>query len=466
MSSIGRCNHFAKLPLLALLASLAFACASSPRQVSDIPAATTGRAESEVDSIAEAYVRLVLALGLHDDGFVDSYFGPLEWRLEAEADSLTLLEIEHRATLLLERLERALPDPDDATRLRRAQFLEGQLGAVRGRAQIVGGTHMTFDEESRVLYDAVLPLMDHAELDQLHAELDARLPGEGDLAGRFNQWLSRFILPVDRVDVVLRAAVDECRRRTAEHIAIPEEEGFTLEYVHGVAWYGFAQYRGSYQSAVLINLDIEMDPEKLLLLGCHETYPGHHLQALLLDQRLVRDRGLVEYSVVPLRSPLILLYEGLADFGYDLALPVSDRITFGQERLFPLAGLDPAGASEFFSLMDIYNRLLRSALGQDARQFLEGQISREDAIAWLLKYALLSEEDAIRLVDSYPEEGPYIINYGVGYRLVERYAESIGGTSDRPDIRWRLLEELLSGPPRPSELEARLEERENENGME
>ena len=447
--------HLHHLTLTCVFALHFCAGGSSTVRGQDSASLADHRVESLVDSIAEEYVRLVLALGVHDEGFVDSYFGPREWRVEAEASGLSPADIDQQATLLLDQLVWG-PDRADEPGRRRAQFLEGQLRAVRGRAQIIGGTRMTFDEESQVLYGAVLPPLDLQELDRLHAELDRRVPGEGDLAERFVEWRRRFLVPVERVDVVMRAAMDECRRRTAERIELPEGEGFTLEYVRGEAWTGFAQYRGNYQSAVLINLDVEMNPENLLLLGCHETYPGHHLQALLLDQRLVRDAGWMEYSVVPLRSPLILLYEGLADFGYDIAIPLEDRITFGSETLFPLAGLDPMGAPEFFSIMSIYNRLFRSAFGHDGREFLEGRMSREETIEWLMKYALLNSEDATRVVDSYPDEGPYNINYGVGYSLVERYAESLGGTPDRPEIRWQVLEELLSEPERPSEIEARL----------
>ena len=38
----------------------------------------TGHEErpSELDAVAEAYVRLVLAIGRHDEDYVDAYFGP------------------------------------------------------------------------------------------------------------------------------------------------------------------------------------------------------------------------------------------------------------------------------------------------------------------------------------------------------------------------------------------------------
>ena len=37
--------------------------------------------------LPERYVKLVLALGQHDADYVDAYYGPPEWRKEAEARS-------------------------------------------------------------------------------------------------------------------------------------------------------------------------------------------------------------------------------------------------------------------------------------------------------------------------------------------------------------------------------------------
>ena len=38
-----------------------------------------------MNDIAERYVKLVLALGQHDADYVDAYYGPPEWKQQAEA---------------------------------------------------------------------------------------------------------------------------------------------------------------------------------------------------------------------------------------------------------------------------------------------------------------------------------------------------------------------------------------------
>ena len=67
-------------------------CATSPPSPS--PAADTVPA---MDRIAREYVDLVLELGAQDEGYVDAYYGPAEWRKEAEASPRGVAEIREAA---------------------------------------------------------------------------------------------------------------------------------------------------------------------------------------------------------------------------------------------------------------------------------------------------------------------------------------------------------------------------------
>ena len=39
---------------------------------------------SPMNTLAERYVKLVLAVGQHDADYVDAFYGPAEWKAEAE----------------------------------------------------------------------------------------------------------------------------------------------------------------------------------------------------------------------------------------------------------------------------------------------------------------------------------------------------------------------------------------------
>jgi hypothetical protein len=61
-------------------------------------AISAGAAERRrtLDDAAQDYVHLVLEIGAHEKGFVDAYFGPPEWRIEAEGSSPQHLRTESR----------------------------------------------------------------------------------------------------------------------------------------------------------------------------------------------------------------------------------------------------------------------------------------------------------------------------------------------------------------------------------
>ena len=60
-----------------------------------------------MNELAERYVRLVLAVGQHDADYVDAYYGPAEWRKEAEAQKRPLAEIASRAAALAQAIAAA-----------------------------------------------------------------------------------------------------------------------------------------------------------------------------------------------------------------------------------------------------------------------------------------------------------------------------------------------------------------------
>ena len=46
--------------------------------------AATRTQNTPMDAVTQSYVRLVLGMGLHDQDYVDAYYGPPEWKKEVE----------------------------------------------------------------------------------------------------------------------------------------------------------------------------------------------------------------------------------------------------------------------------------------------------------------------------------------------------------------------------------------------
>jgi hypothetical protein len=396
-----------------------------------------------LDPVASRYVTLALALGRHDPNYVDAYYGPESLRTAAAAESLSVREVLASADSLIRILGDTAPAYADSVVLLRHRYLRTQLGSMAARARMIGGQRLGFDEEAEALYDVVPPRFPDAHFDSLLARLDSLLPGRGPLARRFQQFRDRMVIPAARVDTVFRTAIAACRARTRAHMQLPEGERFDLEYVKGTPWNAYNWYKGNFHSLIQVNLDFPIQVDRAVDLACHEGYPGHHVYNASLEKTLFRDRGWVEISVYPLFSPQSLIAEGSANFGIDMAFSPSDRVTFERDSLFPLAGLDQSLAERNAAVRRVVEDL-NYARNEVARRYLNGQVTRDGAVAAMRRYWLIAPDAAakqLRFIDTYRS---YVINYNLGRDLVAGWISRQAG--DSPEERWRTFGALLSSP--------------------
>jgi len=405
--------------------------------------------------LAERYVKLVLAIGQHDGDYVDAFYGPPEWKAEAEQARLPLASLAQDAVTLETDIGRATIPVSGAEGVMwtlRHHYLARQLSAVRARLAMLQGTRFTFDEESKALYDAVAPTHTEAEFEAILKQLGDRLPGDGTLIERYDRYKQGFVIPAPRLDRVFQEAIRACRERTRQFVELPPSERFTVEYVTGKSWSGYNWYQGQYRSLIQVNTDLPVYIDRAVDLACHEGYPGHHVYNVLLEQHLMRERGWVEYSVYPLFSPQSLIAEGTANYGIDVAFPPAERVGFERDVLFPLAGLDGGKAGEYYAVLALVERLSYAG-NEAARRYLNGTIDRDAAAAWLERYAMYPRpraEQRVRFIDQYRS---YVINYNLGKDLVRAYVEKQAGRNPSPAARWRAFTALLSSPRLPSGLQ-------------
>jgi hypothetical protein len=410
-------------------------------------------AENEtMNALAERYVKLVLALGQHDADYVDAYYGPPDWRQQVERTKPGLAEIGRDAAAVEAALAAVKPTPqaEEAIHLRH-EYLSRQIGALRARVSMLEGKRFSFDEESKALYDAVAPTHSDSEFEAVLSELESHLRGPGPLSERLDKFRSQFVLPRDRLDATFKAAIDACRSRTLAHLSLPADESFTVEYVTNKSWSGYNWYQGNYRSLIQVNTDLPIFVDRAIDLACHEGYPGHHVYNVLLEKTLVRDRGWVEFSVYPLRSPQSLIAEGSANYGIDIAFPRPERMTLERTVIFPAAGLDPAAVENYYAVLSLTDRLSYAG-NEAARRYLNGQLDAAAAAKWLERYGLYSAPRAqqrVRFIDQYRS---YVINYNLGKDWVARYVEAQSGGGTDARRRWDVFTQLLSSPRLPSGL--------------
>jgi hypothetical protein len=427
------------------------ACAALAENVRIVRATPRDPQEHRLDTVAENYVKLVLAVGQHSSDFVDAYFGPPAWQAEAAANGgRPLSELTGEAGRLLAAVGAMAVEPADTDRSLRRDFLTGQLAATRAYITILVGKKLSFDEEAKALYGVEPPHDDLASFERIQAQLAALLPGEGPVAARYEAWRRRLIVPATKIAALFEAAAKEAKRRTAAHAQLPAGESFDLSVVTGKPWGAYNWYRGEARSLIEVNADVPFFLERAIDFAAHEGYPGHHVFMALQESNLFRKRGQVEHAIYPLFSPLSLISEGSAQAGIRLAFPEAERLAFERDVLFPLAGLPPDEATRYAEIRRLVKGLEKADVTL-ARRLLDGAMSEAQVKDWLLTYGLRTTEEADKAVEFFRAYRSYVVNYSVGEDLVTQWLDRRAGKDLTK--RWTAFIDLITSPRLPAALQ-------------
>jgi hypothetical protein len=334
----------------------------------------------------------------------------------------------------------------------RVEFLRKQMIAVQAEIDVLAGKKFSFDAESRLFYDAVAPDRAVEDFDRTLAALEAALPGPGSLPERLAAFKKEFVIPAAKLPAVFDAAIAECRRRTRARITLPGHERFKADYVKDKPWGAYNWYKGNAYSLIEINTDLPMHIDAPLRLAAHEGYPGHHVYNALLEEKLVKGRGWVEFTLYPLFSPQSFIAEGTANCGMELLFPGHERLVFEKTVLYPLAGMDPLQAEKYARVQELLAGL-RHAENEAARSYIDGKISRAEARSWMERYALESPERAAKSIDFWDVYRSYVINYTLGEDIVRAYIERTAGPGASLERKWQIFYEILTTPRTPSGLQ-------------
>lgn len=404
-----------------------------------------GSSDVSLDGLARDYVRLTLEIDAHESGYVDAYYGPEAWREAAVRNPRDRPALKAEAERIVAGLAPYVSTGGEQGQ--RARVLQANTSSARFRLDMIEGRRAPFAEEAEALFALRPKLRPLSDFDDALARIEALVPGPGPLSQRVSAFRARYAIPDERVAQVVNAAIDECRKRTAAYIDLPAGEDFTMALVNNKSWGAYNYYKGGNRSLIEINTDQPVSVGNVLVLGCHEGYPGHHVQGIY-NERNYRDRGWPEYAVMPLYIPAAPLNEGGADFGVDLAFPGEERLKFEMDVLYPLAGIDPALAPAFDAMRKATSQL-DGALLRVSQMHLDGEITREQAITLMQKYRMAPRDVAEQSLKFDADYRSYVINYSVGEDLVRAYVDRHGGD---PKARWAAYERIMSTPTLPADL--------------
>ncbi|HEY7875745.1 MAG TPA: DUF885 domain-containing protein, partial [Actinomycetota bacterium] len=374
---------------------------------------------------------LALRIGRHIDGFVDAYIGPRDLadhvEVEAPVDARALNE---ESLALLDELAAADLEQD------RKRWLLGQLGALECVTDRLAGAQIRWSDEVERCYGVRPREAPTSDFEKVHSELDAVLPGGGDLRARYNRWIDGNAVPAD----LLMPAVDALRPRLQEAasaiVDLPPAERVEYQLVRDKSWLAFNWYQGDVRSRVEINVDLPISVLLLAELVAHEAYPGHHTERACKEHLLYRGLGRLETSVFVVQAPEALIAEGIAMNALEEAL----------------------GANAFAVVADIVGDLglhfdadaarvvhgagqgLFSVVTNGAFLVHEQGASLAEAEEYLREWGLESDERAARGVRFFtdPSWRAYISTYSDGRTVCRAFVDRT------PDGFRRLLTEQLT----------------------
>ena len=128
-----------------------------------------------------------------------------------------------------------------------------------------------------------------------------------------------------------------------------------------------------------------------------------------------------------------------------------ERMEFEKKVVFPAAGIDPKLADDYCAVQAMTEELSYAG-NEAARRYLNGEIDRAAAVAWLEKYELVEAKRAQKRIDFIEQYRSYVINYNLGEDMLRQYIEAQGGTADQPEKRWQEFGKVISSPRLPSGL--------------
>ncbi len=270
-------------------------------------------------SAAERFVRICGEVGNFTErmtgvSIVDAYFGEPQLSpnmLSHDKDADTLIADIGVTMDVIRELPRSL----------RRDYLMGETRSLETVVRWINGDVTDFLELARQLFHIRARRFSERELeravDAVH-EATCRL-GEGSLLERVDR-----LMKADEISgEALRQAIEiDLQQKTNQVAQLFRERvysemgesvtdnGVLYQTVRDQPWSGYNYFKGDFRSVNQFNLDRPMNRNSLLSVVYHEY--EHHVNNLWRE-KLYREKGYIELSIVPLHTGRCVISEGCAD---------------------------------------------------------------------------------------------------------------------------------------------------------
>jgi len=392
------------------------------------------------------FLGLPLRINKLDKGYVDFYIGPKKLRKIIDKES-----IKSPNTLLndCKTLEKKLFK--QGFNKKRERYLEKILVSMKTSIEILDGVKIPFKEQFLGLYDVTLQPVNESELDNLKEEFSEAYGRLGTLEESMNALRIRRKVPENKVFSLFKKALNITKKRTKELFAdlLPKKEEIFIKLVKNtnsddLKWPYYEWYLGDFHSRLEINPYYNMYWTAFLSGAAHEGYPGHHTEFSVKEQRLYRELNQFEHSILILKSPKLIISEGIAEIAANVLFSYRDRAEIGLQNFCP----DSSKEDSLDVLAMQYKAKRKQSLlwYNLAYHALIDEWSEKNLIRYANSYEIFNQKDIrnlLKLISS-PTYSTTAFSYNLGSNLIKnKYGEF-------PSVKN--FRNLLVNPILPSDL--------------
>jgi len=275
---------------------------------------------AKLSKFGEDFLLLALRINKHINGYVDFYFGPKKLQVLVSNEAVTSPnKLLGDCETLQKKLFMQGYDKD------RERYLEKDLIAMGTSIETLNGVEIPFKEKFKRLYDVDLQPINETDIDKLIEDFNEAYKGNGSLDERMKVLREKRKVPEDKVYPFFKKALTITKMKTKELFGdiLPIKEKILIELVkddinNKAKWAYYEWYLGNFTSKIEVNPNYEIYWSSLLSAAAHEGYPGHHMNFAVQEEKLYRELSHFEHSILLLKSPKLVICEGIADLAVNV----------------------------------------------------------------------------------------------------------------------------------------------------
>jgi len=285
----------------------------------------------KLSEFGTTFLCLALRIDKHIKGYVDFYIGPKKLREIVDNEVLTSPnKILTDCKVLQKNLFKQGYNND------REKYLEKTLISMRTSIENLNGIEIPFKEKFLKLYDVDLQPVNESELYNLKEDFNEAYKGAGSLDDRMKFLRESRKVPEDKVYPLFKKALTITKLKTKELFGdiLPKKERILIELAKDnnnteAKWAYYEWYLGNFRSRIEINPQYNMYWSVFLSAAAHEGYPGHHMNFVLNEQRLYQELNQFEHSILMLKSPKLVICEGIGDLAVNVLFSYKEQAEIG-----------------------------------------------------------------------------------------------------------------------------------------